>query len=123
MPFNAITTGEQSVTATGAITGVADTSAYTKDLFTVKLRVTSFPAGQTATIALEDSANATAWSDTRQVQTFHVVGPATAEAPLDFFVKKNDIPNVRIGVANAKMRFNVQSISGGTLKAIGWIEP
>jgi hypothetical protein len=122
LAFNAITTGEQSVTTTGAVTGVLDTSAYTRDLATAKLRVTSFGAGQTAIVALQDTANSTAFSDAIPVAVFHVRGNGGTE-PTDFFVKLSEIPNTRIGVANAKLRFNVLSISGGTLKLNGWLEP
>lgn len=123
MAFNAITTGEQSVTTTGAITGTLDTSAYTKDFWSAKLRITSFPAGQTATIVLEDTANVTPFSDAKTVAVAHITGPATAEAPIDFVWKKFDIPNARFGATNTKLRYNVTQISGGTLKAIGFLEP
>lgn len=124
MAFNAITTGEQSVTATGAVTGTLDTSGMAaKDFWAIKLRATSFASGQTATVVVEDTANSTAFSDAKVVAVAHITGPASGEAPKDFVWKKSDVPNTRFGATNTKLRFNVTQISGGTLKLNGWLEP
>ena len=114
-----ITTGEQTKTTTGAITGSLDTSALTGK-YGVKLRM-SLTAG-VAVVALEDTANATPFSDAIQVAVFHIKGASSTEGQV-----KNrqdyEIPGTRFGAANTKLRFNLLSISGGgTLKAYGWLE-
>lgn len=115
-----ITTGEQgSITTTGAITGSLDTSAKTGK-YAVKLRM-SLTAG-VAAVALEDTANASAFSDAVQIAVFHIKGASSTEGIVN---SKQDyeIPATRFGAANTKLRFNVLSISGGgTLKAYGWLE-
>ena len=117
-----ITTGEQTVSATGAITGTLDTSGLSGD-YTVKLRVSGLSAGKKIMIALEDTANASAFSDALQCAVFHVVGGATADG--NYNERKNyDIPMTRFGAANTKLRFNTLAIdsSPGTVLVYGWLE-
>jgi len=114
-----ITTGEQTKTTTGAITGSLDTSAKSGD-YTVKARF-KLDSGQKAVVALEDTANVTPFSDAVQVAIFHVVGGQPADG--SYHERKNyDIPGTRFGVTNSALRLNVLSISGGTLTAFGWLE-
>lgn len=123
MAFNPITTGEQTLSSAGAFTGSLDTSTYTGDMWSAKLKVTGLNAGATAIIALQDTANVTAFSDAVTVATVHVVGPATAENPRELAFRRSDIPATRIGVANSKLRYNLVSVSAGSVKVQGWLEP
>lgn len=116
-----ITTGEQSVSATGAVTGSLDTSALTGD-YTVKLRVWGLTSAQSAMIAIEDTANASAFSDAKQVAVAHVVGVAAVEG-VTFEWKTKDIPVTRFGATNTKLRANVLGISGSpTFNVFAWLE-
>jgi hypothetical protein len=108
-----ITTGAQTVTGTGPVTGSLDTSALgaTAD-FTVKLDVTSMTAGAVAIIAIEDTANATPFSDAVQVAVFHVSGPIVTRADDNLNKRRYEIPGTRFGQSNSKLRANVLSLSG-----------
>lgn len=117
-----ITTGEQTVSATGAITGSLDTSALTGD-YTVKVMVRGLSAGKKCLIVLEDTANASAFSDALQVAAFHFVGGAPTDG--NFHERKSyDIPMTRFGATNTKLRLNCLAIDStpGTVKAHGWLE-
>jgi hypothetical protein len=68
MYFTDITTGIQAVSAAGAVPGVLDTSAMSGD-FAVYLSIHGLDPGKTATIAIEDTASASAFSDANQLAT------------------------------------------------------
>ncbi len=123
MPLiNPITTGAQSPTTAGAITGVLDTSGLTGD-FTIKLRVTALGAGKKATIALEDTANATAFSDALQQWVQQVKGPYSANTEKVFSIRAYELPNMRFGAANTKLRFNLTAVDASPgLTVQGWLE-
>ena len=75
-----------------------------------------------AVVALEDTANSSAFSDAVQVAIFEVKGASAAEG-VTLSKQDYEIPGTRFGGANTKLRFNVLSIAGGgTLKAHGWLE-
>jgi hypothetical protein len=120
MTMSNITTGEQgSITTTGAITGSLDTSGLSGK-YAVKLRF-KITAG-VAVIALEDTANASAFSDAIQVGVVHIKGASPNEGT-EHNWQDYEIPGTRFGATNTKLRFNVLSISGGgTLTAFGWLE-
>lgn len=119
MVMSNITTGEQSVSATGAVTGTLDTSALSGK-YAVKVRL-GLTAG-VALVALEDTASATPFNDAIQVAVFHIKGASPNEGTLHNR-QDYEIPATRFGAANTKLRLNVLSISGGgTLKAFGWLE-
>jgi hypothetical protein len=114
-----ITSGIQTATTTGPLTGSLDTSALTGK-YAVKLNL-SISVG-VAVVALEDTANATPFADAVQVAIFDVkdAGPreGLTESRQDY-----EIPNTRFGAANTKLRFNVLEIAGGgTLTARGWLQ-
>ena len=114
-----ITTGEQSVTTTGAIPGSLDTSALIA-AYTVRARF-KLDKG-VAVVALEDTANASAFSDAVRVAVFHVHGPTPTEGDIRS-IREYQIPATRFGATNTKLRFNVLAIAGGgTLTAWGWLE-
>ncbi len=116
-----ITTGVQTVTGTGAVTGSLATASLTGD-YTVKLRIDALPAGETAIVAVEDTANASAFSEPIQVAVAHFKGLGNAEGNV-FSWPKNQIPGTRFGASNTKLRFNVLSkTSSGNMKLYGWLE-
>ena len=121
-----ITTGVQTVTATGAVTGSLDTSALSGD-FTVKIRIVSLSSASgtpTCIIALQDTANASAFSEAIDCAVVHANGTVLTVADKTFPFKKQDISNTRFGVANSKLRLYVWVLGGTTpsLKVEGWIE-
>ncbi len=124
MTLRDITTGEQTVAAAGAVTGSLDTSALVAaDLKTVKLTVRGLAAGKRAVFAIEDTANATPYSDKIQVAVAHFQGAQPTEGVSKEW-QTYDIPLTRFGVANSALRLNCLAIDGtpGTVKAHAWIE-
>jgi hypothetical protein len=116
-----ITTGEQTVSATGAVTGSLATAALTGN-FTVKIRVRGLTSAQSVQIALEDTANVTPFSDATQPFVASFAGVAEPEGA-QRSVRSYEIPNCRFGVTNSALRLNVQSLIGApTFQVEGWIE-
>jgi hypothetical protein len=116
-----ITTGEQSVSSTGAVTGSLSTAALS-GAYTVKMRVRGLATGKNCQIVLEDTANVTPFSDATQPwsQTFVGGEPADGDARS---VVSYSIPQARFGVTNSAFRINVQSItSGATFSVLAWVE-
>lgn len=119
--IKSITTGEQTVSATGAVTGSLDTSAITGD-FTICVRVRGLSGSQSARVAIEDTANSTPFSDVSTVCEFDVKGAESVEGDT-FKVRSYDIPSIRIGAANTKLRANVTAISAGASAEVeAWLE-
>ena len=123
MSVASLTTGIQSVTATGAVTPTAgvDISGITGDA-TVTFEVLAFDLNQTARIQLEDTVNAftasiPVWEQELcgQIGTPPFVVGAYTPGGFRFSVRKYEIPDARFGVSGAKLRLNVTSLSGGTL--------
>lgn len=104
-----ITTGVQTVSTAGAVTGTLDTSAFTGD-YTIHLRIVGLSAGKRALIAIEDTANASAFSDARQIKVEHVVGTITQDVEQRFSYRANQLQMTRYGAANTKLRVNVLAV-------------
>jgi hypothetical protein len=120
--LNDITTGEQAVTAAGAVTGSLNTSAFT-EFFSVKLLVRGLAAGKRALFSIEDTANVTPYSDVRQIAVAHFIGAQPTEGVAkDWAIY--DIPMVRWGVANSALRVNCLAIDAtpGSVYVHGWLE-
>ncbi len=120
--IKAITTGERSVTTTGALTGSLDTSALSGD-YTVKIRVRGLTAGtQNLQIALEDTASATPFNDATQPWVASVAG-ATPTEGVTLSVRSYQIPAARYGAANTAFRVNCQAINGSPTALVeAWAE-
>lgn len=119
-----ITTGEQAVAAAGAVTGSLDTSALPATaLKTVKLIVRGLAAGKRAVFAIEDTASATPFNDAIQVGVAQFQGSQPPEGVAKEW-QAFDIPLVRFGAANNKLRLNCLAIDAtpGTVLAHAWIE-
>lgn len=121
IPTN-ITTGEQSVTATGAVTGTLATSTLSGD-YTVKIRVRGLTAGQGVLLSVQDTANATAFSDANNVAVHHFLGTTAPEGDTHSW-KSDQIPLTRFGSTNNELRIYCQLLSGSSPTALvyGWLE-
>jgi hypothetical protein len=125
----AITTGLQTVTAAGAVPGVLDTSGATAR-FGIQLTATltppppdntSPPKTATCKIIIEDTANATEFSDASPVAIFDLAqgaqtiqaDVATAYQPVTHSRRPNDMPSMRIGAAHCQLRAHILSITAG----------
>lgn len=109
MPILDITTGVQSPTAAGAVTGSLDTSALVGN-YTIFIQILALGSGKKLRVAIEDTANASAFSEAQQVFVEDVVGPITAATPLSFAYEKYMIQNTRFGAANNKLRVNILAV-------------
>jgi hypothetical protein len=116
----AITTGVQTVSSAGAVTGTLDVSGLSGD-FTLKVEVTELSAAKTAVIALEDTVNNFSAAVAQAV--CQVKGPIVASAPKVFSWRSYDLPAFRIGVTSAVVRANVLLCTATPgLKMRAWIE-
>jgi len=106
-----ITTGAQTVTAAGPVTGTLSTATLTAAP-TLKLAVTGLTAGATARIAIEDTANSTAFSDAQAAAVWDIEGQVSTN-DMDLSVTADMIPSLRFGTANNKLRANVLFLSVG----------
>jgi hypothetical protein len=121
--LNAITTGVQSPTTAGAITGSLDTSALTGK-WSLKIRIAALGAGKTAIIAIEDTASATPFNDAIAQTVIQVKGTITeGRSEKNFVIHDYELPGVRFGVANAKLRANLLAVTATPgLKVQIWLE-
>lgn len=120
--YGAITTGAQTVTATGAVTPTAglDISGISGD-FTVWIQVQALTAAKKAVIALEDSVNAFTASIVKAL--INPVGAAAAAYDQKYSFRKYQIPSLRAGTTSAVARINVTAIDSATsLTVNSWIE-
>jgi len=117
-----ITTGNQTVTAAGAVAATAglDVSGVTGD-FTLCVEVVSLTAAKTARIQLEDTVNG--FTAAPALAVFDVTGQQAGQYSNRFSLRKYQLPNNQFGVANAKVRANVSQIdAGGSLILHAWLE-
>lgn len=117
-----LTTGEQTVTATGAVTGSLSTASMAAGVGSIKLRVTGLTSGQSVRLVVEDTNNATPFSDALQVWT---VDTAQGQSPDGnvYSVALITLPDLRIGSANTKLRVNCQAITSNTsIKVLAWVD-
>ncbi|MDE2103013.1 MAG: hypothetical protein KGL39_37560 [Patescibacteria group bacterium] len=117
-----ITTGVQTLTSAGAATGTLDTSALTGD-YTIKVQVTALTAGP-ARVCVEDTANATAFSDKTPVFCFDVNAGTIPGSGITQSVRAYQVPATRFGATNTKLRVYVYTLSGSSpsISVHGWLE-
>jgi len=115
-----ITTGAQTITAAGPVTGTLSTLALTA-IPTLKLDILGLTPGSTARIAIEDTAVSPAFNDAQQAVIFDIEGPVgagqTGHTPgpdLNLSVTPDLIPSLRYGAANCALRANVQRFTGAS---------
>lgn len=119
-----ITTGAQTVTATGAVTATAglDVSGITGD-FTIVVDVQSLTTGKTARIQIEDSANA--WTASAALAVVDITGKvdSTNAASMRYSWRKYQLPNNQFGQTGGVVRVNVTALDGSSsLKLHAWVE-
>ena len=123
MTIGAITTGVQTVSATGAVTptaglNVATNPATTKD-FTVFLELQSLTTGGNARIQIEESVDA--FTTPIPLMVVDIKGLMSSAADKIYSRRKYEIPSTVFGTSSAVVRANVTAISG-TLGLRAWIE-
>jgi len=104
-----ITTGTQTVTAAGPVTGTLSTATLT-NLSTLYLDVTGLSAG-TCRISIEDSATG-AFGDALPVKVWHFVAGEQVEG-ITVSANLDEIPNIRAGATGNALRVNVLSLPSG----------
>jgi hypothetical protein len=123
-----ITTGVQTVTAAGAVTGTLNTSAMSATAeYTLFVTITGLTAGATATIQIQDTASSTAFSDAETQATFTVGGPVVPHATITLSTTKKGVgtgvhglaadttdgtTSPRFGAANNSLRAYVSALTG-----------
>ena len=120
-----ITTGVQSVTATGALTPTAglDISGVSGD-FTLCMEVTSLVAAKTCQVQLEVSTNG--FTATTPLWTEQFIGSLTSATDMRVSKRKYQLPysgaNV-FGAVNAVLRANLINLDSGASPSIHcWLE-
>jgi len=114
-----ITTGTQTVTASGPVTGTLSTAALT-NLSTIYLDVTGLSTG-TCRISIEDSATGT-FGDALPVKVWHFTAGEPADG-ITVSAMRDEIPNIRAGATGNALRVNVLSLSAGaTLNISGNVD-
>lgn len=109
-----ITTGAQTLSAPAAFPGVLDTSTIPADAdLTIHTTVDGLAAGESALIVIEDTANATPFSDAHQIVAQHVAGPIQHQAPIALSWRRYELAAIRTGAANCALRARLVSISAG----------
>jgi hypothetical protein len=105
-----ISTGAQTLTAAGVVTGTADVSALTVRP-TIKVDITGLTTG-TARIEIQDTANSSEFSDAETVAAFDVTGPVTQ---LDLSATPDLTPSMRLGAAHNQLRANVTLLTASSI--------
>jgi hypothetical protein len=114
-----ITTGVQTVTAAGPVTGTLSTATLT-NLKTIYLDVTGLSSG-TCRISIEDSATGT-FGDALPVKVWHFENGEPADG-ITVSANLDEIPNIRAGATGNALRVNVLSLaSGATLTVAGTVD-
>jgi hypothetical protein len=114
-----ITTGVQTVTAAGPVTGTLSTSGL-PNLSTIYLDVTGLSSG-TCRISIEDSATGT-FGDALPVKVWHFENGEPANG-VAVSANLDEIVNLRKGATGNALRVNVLSLSAGaTLSLSGTVD-
>jgi hypothetical protein len=116
-------TGTGAYTSGGKVSKAQDISGLAGDA-TIHIAVNSQTAAQSALICIQDSADGFV-SDIVSVWCVNTTGgTATGFAiPPNWYSKRlYEIPSLRIGVSNAKLRLSVTSLSGGSVNTSLFIE-
>ena len=114
-----ITTGMQTVTAAGPVTGTLSTAALT-NLSTIYLDVTGLTSGS-CRISIEDSASGS-FTDALPVKVWHFLAGEPSDGIM-VSANLDEIPNIRKGATGNALRVNVLALSsGGTLSLTGTVD-
>jgi hypothetical protein len=108
-----ITTGLQTVTAAGPVTGTLSTSAL--NIATLFLEVTGLSSGS-CRISIEDSATG-AFGDALPVKVWHFLAGVTGDG-INVSANLDEIPNLRAGASGNALRVNVLSLGSGAILSL-----
>jgi hypothetical protein len=111
-----ISTGAQTLTAAGVVTGVLDVSAFTARP-TIRVDVTGLTAGS-ARIEIQDTANSSEFSDAETVAVFDVLGPSDQ---IDLSQTPDLMPSMRFGAAHNQLRANVTLLTASTVTVHAYV--
>jgi hypothetical protein len=122
MTVGLVGAGVATFAATSVVSQALDISGVTGD-FTVRLRVEALTAAKNIQIAIQDSVDGFV-ADIVTRKTINVKGAVLTGAMLDVIeCRKYDIPSMRFGTANARMRINVLAIDAATSATVTcWYE-
>jgi hypothetical protein len=117
-----ITTIQAPTTKSAAFQGAGvDVSGITGD-WTLKIRVTKLTAGKNARFQFTDSTDNFS-TDKVAGRTLSFAGEISPAADVTRSVQKYDFPQLRMGVASAKLRLEITAIdAGGSVDYTAWIE-
>jgi hypothetical protein len=118
-----ITTGEQTVSAAGAIAGSLSTSSFSGN-YTVSVRIWGLAPGLRMLIELQDTSSSTPFSDARAIACWHFNGGTGGTDAIVASIRSSDLTSAKFGAANTAFRLNVVSLdSGASAQVLGWIDP
>ena len=103
-------TGTGSYTSGGKVSIAQDISGLSND-FSVRLIITALTAAKNAVVCIQDSADGYA-SDIVTLACVNPSGFTGTSTPLHFVWRKYQLPSLRLGVTNGRLRVNVQAIDG-----------
>jgi hypothetical protein len=124
--MTAITTGPQTLTAAGTVTGVLSTAALTT-IPTIRVDVTQMTPGK-ARIEVQDTASSTAFSDAQTVAVFDITGGEAQTQGGQFYQDElsttpDEMPDIRIGATNCALRVIVTELTASTITLNGYTAP
>jgi len=100
--------GTGNYTSGGAVSMAYDISGLSGD-FTLRITVEGMAVGKKVLLAVQDSAD----GFVSDVKTLMVVNLTGSNAPESYNARAYQVPSLRLGVTNARLRLNVQSIDSG----------
>jgi hypothetical protein len=116
-----ITTIQAPTTKSAAFQGAGvDVSGITGD-WTLKIRVTKLTAGKTVRFQFSDTVDN--FTTVTAGRTLSFAGEISPAADVTRSVQKYDFPQLRMGVASAKVRLEITAIdAGGSVDYTAWVE-
>jgi len=105
-----ITTGMQTVTAAGPVTGTLSTASL-PNLSTIYLEIQGLTAGTSCRVSVEDSASGT-FGDALPVKVWHFEGGEDANG-VTVSANADEMANLRKGASGNALRVNVLALASG----------
>jgi ammonia channel protein AmtB len=118
-----ITSGEQTVNATGAIAGTLSTSSMSGN-YTISVRIWGLAPGLRMFVELQDTNSSTPFSDARAIACWHFVGGTGGTDAVVVSKRSTELTSAKFGAANTAFRLDVVSLdSGASAQVLAWIDP
>lgn len=105
-------TGTGAYTSGGQVTEAVDISGLTGD-FTLTADVDLLTLGSKVLLAVQDSADGFV-NDIKTLAVVNLTGAVALAAPLSYTWRGYDLPSIRLGLANGRIRMFVQSIDSSS---------